>query len=413
MRIRLAIPDELDDQDRKAALDAALESVTRTVDSLVRNGIAPPAAGPIKAGTVRWKPEPPGDEHFDLPTTVLERGHGDCDDLAPWHAGSLRASGTDPGARAIVRKSGPKRWHAIVQRTDGSIEDPSAHAGMHSVGGGMCHGAGPAITEPMSEDGHLCLAICPTQDLRHAIVWFARCDIPDTLEPWNWSATSAHLEPSRALLQAVKTAKAVAGDAIDEEDDLRLGALNDLVLGADPEEVAEVLGEMLGDEAVEEILGDAMDSVGFFGGLLKGVKSVAKAPFKIAKKAFGTGRQVITAPFKIPGMSQVVRAGLPMAATYFGGAPAGMVTRAVSPYIVPKGPNLPGYAGKALNLLPGLAQAAASGDVQQVLSQLTSGQAGFPELERFIQGIPGARTIIERGIPSRPWGTSGPMVMRY
>jgi len=83
MRIRLAVPDELDDQDRKAALDAALESVTRTVTGLVRSGKAPPAARMIKDKRVRWEPEPPGDEHFDLPATIIGRGHGDCDDLAP------------------------------------------------------------------------------------------------------------------------------------------------------------------------------------------------------------------------------------------------------------------------------------------------------------------------------------------
>ena len=76
MRIRLAIPDELDDRDRKDALDAALESVTRTVAGMVRAGTVPPAAGEIKAKRVHWKPEPPGDEHFDLPTTVMARGHG-------------------------------------------------------------------------------------------------------------------------------------------------------------------------------------------------------------------------------------------------------------------------------------------------------------------------------------------------
>ena len=77
MDIRLAVPDELDDQDRKAALDAALESVTRTAASQVRTGKVPPAAGEIKSGRVRWEPEPPGDEHFDLPATVIGRGWGE------------------------------------------------------------------------------------------------------------------------------------------------------------------------------------------------------------------------------------------------------------------------------------------------------------------------------------------------
>lgn len=408
MRIRLAIPDELDDQDRKEALDAALESVTRTVAGMVRKGIAPPAAGQIKARRVRWHPEPPGDEHFDLPTTVIARGHGDCDDLAPWHAGSLRAGGVDPGARAIVRRSGPKRWHAIVRRSDGSIEDPSAAAGMHSVGGGMC-GAGPAITNPMSADGHLCVAICPTKDRRHPLVWFARCDVPDSLEPWDWSTTAAHTDPSRALVHAVKTARAVAGDAMDEEDYLRLGALQDLVMGADPERVADVLAGLVDDEELlGEILGDAVHSVGFFGGVLKGLKSVANAPFKIAKKGFGAGRKVLLAPFQIPGVSQLTRAGLPMAATYFGGAPAGMAASQLSPYIVPRGTDLPGYAGQALDMLPGLAQAASSGQFDpQMLAQ------AFPGLAKYLQQIPGATHTSERGVMAAPWGALGPSVMRF
>ncbi len=103
MRIRLAVPDELDDQDRKAALDAALESVVRSSVPMIKAGKWPTAKAAIKAGKVEWKPEPPGDEHFDLAPTVLARGNGDCDDLAPWHAAGLRASGGVPGATARVR----------------------------------------------------------------------------------------------------------------------------------------------------------------------------------------------------------------------------------------------------------------------------------------------------------------------
>lgn len=421
MRIRLAIPDELDDRDRKDALDAALESVTRTVTGMVKAGTVPPAAGEIKAKRVHWKPEPPGDEHFDLPTTVLARGHGDCDDLAPWHAGSLRAGGVDPGARAIVRKSGPKRWHAIVQRSDGSIEDPSAHAGMHSVSGDV-EGAGESVTKPMSEEGRLCVAICPTRDRRHPLVWFARCDVPDKLEPWDWSSTAVHPEPSRALLHAVKTARHVAGDAMDGEDYLRLGALNDLVLGADPDAVAEALTELVGEDAMGEILGDAVHSVGFFGGLLKGVKKLTAAPFKI------------------PGVSQLVKAGLPIAATAFGGPMGGMAAGMLTRF-VPGGRPLPGALGKVMNtasaVIPGLT-AAASGNpmaAMQALQRLVPGGAfqqllpglasasqglgplaamgGFPDLSQLAQQIPGATHMLERGKLVRPWGNLGPGVMRF
>lgn len=281
MRIRLAVPDELDDLERKEALDAALESVTRSNTGLIRRGIVPQAASVIRAGRVRWKPEPIGDEHFDLPTTVIKRGWGDCDDLAPWHAGGLRASGTDPGARAIVRKSGPNRWHAIVQRSDGSIEDPSRAAGMGVNVSGPGGGAGPAIHTPMSSDNRLVLALSPSRDPRQPQTWFARCDAPDRCEPWDWSATSADVHPGKALLRTISTVRGVCGEEIDGVDLARLETLNDLILGADPEEVGEALTEILGAEAAEQILGEAEDSVGFFGGLARGLGKLAKGGLKL------------------------------------------------------------------------------------------------------------------------------------
>lgn len=248
MRIRLAVPDELDDQDRKEALDAALEAVTIANKGLYRKGVMPRISGLIKSGQVKWKPEPPGDEHFDLATTVIQRGWGDCDDLAPAWAGQLRASGTDPQARAFVRRSGPTRWHALVRRGDGTIEDPSKHAGMGHNVSGEGDGAAPSICRPMSADPRLCLAICPTNDPRHGRIWFARCDAPDASEPWAWSGKSSHSSPAKAIVQAIKGLRSVAGDDIDEEDDFRLQTLNDLVLGADPYEVVSALDEVLPDD---------------------------------------------------------------------------------------------------------------------------------------------------------------------
>ena len=69
MRINVAIPET-----RVSApiLDAALESVTRLDESLIRDGAAPTFAEGVKA-CVRWKPEPPGAEHFDHAAHVFER----------------------------------------------------------------------------------------------------------------------------------------------------------------------------------------------------------------------------------------------------------------------------------------------------------------------------------------------------
>lgn len=402
MDIRLAVPDELDDQDRKAALDAALESVTRTAASQVRSGKVPPAAGEIKSGRVRWEPEPPGAEHFDLPGTVLGRGWGDCDDLAPWHAGSLRASGRDPGARAIVKKSGPKRWHAIVQRSDGSIEDPSAHAGMYSVSGvdGAMLGAGAPIQPAMSADGRMCLALCPTRDPRHPLVFFTRCDVPDRLEPWDWSSMSADTNPAHAIAKAIKTVRTVAGDEMEPEDDARLAAVHDIVLGADPEEVGDALYELMGEEIdVEGCLRDAVHSVGWFGSdILKAVTSPVTSAVNFVKHpSLSNLARIATDPVtsslhaarsvaSLPGIKQAVQAGLPLAATAFGG-PLGT------------------FGGGAL---------------AQFLTRGGGGGAPRPAVPGLPPGVDLASLFGALGLPTqglgqvlRPWGGAGPAVMRF
>jgi hypothetical protein len=415
MDIRLAVPDELDDQDRKAALDAALESVTRTVTSQVKTGKVPPAAGEIKSGRVRWEPEPPGAEHFDLPSTVIGRGWGDCDDLAPWHAGSLRATGRDPGARAIVRKSGPKRWHAIVQRSDGSIEDPSAHAGMYSVSGldPAVVGAAAPIHQAMSADGRMCLALCPTRDPRHPLVFFTRCDVPDKLEPWDWSSMSADHNPAHSIAKAIRTVRSVAGDDMEADDDARLAAIHGLVLGHDPEEVADALYDSMGEEIdVDGCMRDAQHTVGWFGSdLLKAVTApitstvnfvkhpslsnltkIATQPFNAALHAV-PGHQLlqplakVAQPFAgfIPGFGPIASAGLDALA--HGGLPndpAGLAQFAMR---------------NAANIIPG------GGMLGNVL-RATGGGGGFNPMALLSQ-FGGLGQVL------RPWGSGAPAVMKF
>lgn len=127
MLIRIAVPE---DNVNEAVLNPALEAVTSLNEQLIRQGVSPTFHQALRAGT-RWQPEPKdGFESFDNGTLVSQRNWGDCDDLAPLRAGSLRATGEDRDAAAIVYRSGPKRWHAVVQRGDGRIEDPSEMAGM-------------------------------------------------------------------------------------------------------------------------------------------------------------------------------------------------------------------------------------------------------------------------------------------
>lgn len=82
---------------------------------------------------VRYKPEPRGThEEFASIPVVLERGWGDCDDLAPWRVAELREAGEKAKIRITWKRNrNGKLFHVQVRRGDGRIEDPSAILGMH------------------------------------------------------------------------------------------------------------------------------------------------------------------------------------------------------------------------------------------------------------------------------------------
>jgi hypothetical protein len=126
MRIRVGVPDE---HVTPEVVEPVLEAVTRLNEHMIRTGQSPTSHEALAKGAI-WRPENMGDEHFDHGGTIASRGWGDCDDWAPLHAATLRANGTDPGAKTIMVPSGPNTYHAIVKRSDGSIEDPSVAAGM-------------------------------------------------------------------------------------------------------------------------------------------------------------------------------------------------------------------------------------------------------------------------------------------
>lgn len=423
MRIRLAVPDELDDQDRKAALDAALESVVRSNTPMIRSGKVPTAAAAIKADKVEWRPEPPGDEHFDLPSTMLKRGWGDCDDLAPWHAASLRASGADPGARAIVRKSGPQRWHAIVQRSDGSIEDPSKAAGMgrngHQVsgpGGALVVGAYAPIQAPMAADGRLCLCISPGKGPNDTAIWFARCDVPDRLEPWDWSSMAVSHTPAKALLHAITGCRRVAGADMDPEDHARIAAVNDLLMGASPDQVAEALHAIMGDAVdADAVVGEAAQSVGFFGSLFKAVASPIKSAAKFATHpSLKNLASMATSPFSAAAQMAQPFAG---ALKYVPGV-GPVATSALDMINHPSFANALHLAQQGAGFVPGVGPVA-----QAVLQQGIPGLPGLAKplmaaLKAGAHKAPPAllnapRLMYDPGKVVRPWGPAGPAVMRF
>jgi hypothetical protein len=237
MRIRLGVSPDIDLDSMGTAIDAALEATTAAQVPLLARGVVPDIRSAINAGKVKWKPEPPGDEHFDDARTVLVRGWGDCDDLAPWHAAGLRATGEDPGARAFVYQSGPRRWHAVVSRSDGSVDDPSAWAGMRRRGDVV--GAGAPAWPPMW-DGKLGLAAYPFQG-----GWAGRVDVPDGVWPISWTALSTGPTPAHAVVGAIRGAANVAmcAGVPRELDVMRLCGLDSVLCGQEMDVVGDILGE--------------------------------------------------------------------------------------------------------------------------------------------------------------------------
>jgi hypothetical protein len=303
MRIRIAVPDR---HISPAVLNAALEATTVANQEMLASGDAEPISEGIRMGQVKWKPEPFRDgEHFDLTKTVSERGWGDCDDLAPALAAELRESGKDPDARAIVKKSGPKRWHAVTELSDGRIVDPSAMAGMYDykkkhgdsfVNGPGDYGiTGSSVVGSLSTEGEVVVGVKQTSR-----GWAARCDLPvdgdvdgdgvdGDVDGYDIVGVGHHRSAVEAIHDAVNSALlvGVANGNVSQEDIARAFLIREALTGGDPQYVASVIGD---------VLGDGGDIVGFFGKILKGIKKVASPLANIALKA---------AKFvPIPGVSQ-------------------------------------------------------------------------------------------------------------
>jgi len=290
VRVKIAIPEA---HVSKPVLDAALESVTRLNEQMLASGEVPSFERMLHYG-VKWRPEPPGDEHFDSADRVIKRGWGDCDDLAPAHAASLRHSGEDPGAVAVVRRSGPKRWHAVVQRSDGSIDDPSKRAGMAAgVTPGVIGAAVPLMLPPLASAVVGAYILRPQIAMRPFYGQFqARADLP-----WNWREHMAMDTPNRSdiamsTLHTAPVASTALTGAIDDVVQLasacglgegdhvdRLCAIADACEGASFDELAEVYG-VDNAEAAAQVVGS------LFGKIARGLGKVAKkAVMPIARSA--------------------------------------------------------------------------------------------------------------------------------
>ena len=114
MRVRLNV------KARPQFLRAALRGLTAVNREVLREGQLPS----IYASGVRYQPEALGQENWQRADETFARGFGDCEDLATWRAAELQLDG-EVGAYADVVQTGARKYHAVVRRADGSIEDPS------------------------------------------------------------------------------------------------------------------------------------------------------------------------------------------------------------------------------------------------------------------------------------------------
>ncbi len=105
---------------RARHLRAALRGLT-AVNRLILREQPLPA---LYDSGVRYRPEALGREEWWRADEVWRHKYGDCEDLACWRAAELQNAG-EIGAYADVVKLRPRRYHAVVRRERGDIEDPS------------------------------------------------------------------------------------------------------------------------------------------------------------------------------------------------------------------------------------------------------------------------------------------------
>jgi hypothetical protein len=85
---------------------------------------------PLYRSGVRYRREVSGSEVWQTTPILYAEGVGDCEDLAAHRAAELIESGEDSGAKALIKQVRPGLWHAVVQRGNGKVEDPSKRLGM-------------------------------------------------------------------------------------------------------------------------------------------------------------------------------------------------------------------------------------------------------------------------------------------
>lgn len=303
MRIRVAIPDSLVGP---STIGPTLESVTRLNQALLRQGLVPRLSTLLRRGKVKWRPEPRGHgEHFDAADTVTARGWGDCDDLAPFWAAELRETGEDPRASVTIKRTGSHRWHAVVRRSDGSIDDPSAAAGMPSAVDGIAleHDRPLRAGAPVVE-----VAQWPRWG------WLARADLP--IGDYTSLAHYAVAADPRTAAAEAALSGACMGACHGLDGAEVLGAVASHLAGWPAEDAADQWGTEVGSifSSIARGLSSVMTAP------IRAAESVVQHPFQAAQQALNAipGLSAIPAVAHgimqdVPGLESVLSAGLPVA----------------------------------------------------------------------------------------------------
>lgn len=106
----------------------ALQAASQGLVALGRLYLAEGNLPPLYDSGVLYHAEPRGRERWLSADQVFHLGRGDCEDLTNYRVAELQLRGEF--AKSKIIKTGRRKFHALVQRGDGSYEDPSIRLGM-------------------------------------------------------------------------------------------------------------------------------------------------------------------------------------------------------------------------------------------------------------------------------------------
>lgn len=105
-------------------MEAASQGIVALNRAIMRRQPLPP----LYRSNVRYQKESLGSENWRTADEVYRLGYGDCEDLANYRTAELQLEGEL--ATTKIRRTGFRKFHAVVRRENGRIEDPSRRLGM-------------------------------------------------------------------------------------------------------------------------------------------------------------------------------------------------------------------------------------------------------------------------------------------